>query len=88
MEANKKIVISLLCIIIFILWFLKSQIEESLYTNSLNLNKINQQIDQYRHENNSLKMELLQKESYTQIAGEAAKMGYTKASTIYLQNGD
>ena len=79
-------IIGLLLAIAFSLWLTKSLLEQSLYTNSLNLDKTEQLINSYRHENNSLKLEYLNDTSYRQIEEKAKKEGYIHATFLYLQS--
>lgn len=79
---KKNLIIILLLSTIFILWVTLQIVSNNLYQNSLSLDKAEQEINTFRHENNSLKLKLLQNEAYIKIDEKAKLSGFIPAPFI------
>lgn len=83
MKLNREIAILILLLVsCVLLWFLKTYLENNLYTKSSQLRQTEQLINSYKKVNMRLNEELLYSESYTKIASEAASEGYVPATFV------
>lgn len=75
-------IIIFLLLVILSLWFLQQYLINNLYISGLGLDNMNTQTTQLKLDNNGLLLIYLQKTSYSNIASEAASMGFVKAPIV------
>lgn len=79
---RENLVLVLLLTICVLLWFLQTFLQDVLYTKTPDYLQTQQQIKNVLIKNDYLKLQLLEDESYTKIANEAANKGFIKAIFI------
>lgn len=84
---REVVVVAVLIGIIIVEYFVKSTLEISLYTNSIQLSNMEEQTALIQRENNILRAELLSKTSYHYIYDEAKKRGFVPAVYYYPSYG-
>lgn len=82
---KNRTIISLLIIVILFLAVARVAVLNSMSTNGIELDKMQAEIDMYRKENTILQEKVLEASSLTEVASEAASLGFVDAKNeIYL----
>lgn len=82
---REKIVIILLVSLVCVLWIIQQEMMSSLYILKVGNSNTEKQLDSIKKNNQSLKLELLNKSSYRYIWKEAIQEGYQPAQFVYLR---